>query len=108
MTNTDEDIADLLRAEAEHAEAHRDDPVPDDYPSTRPNLRRGATFTLRLPQRELDELQALAEESDLPASALVRSWIAQHLRAARDAPADARELLWHIESDIRQLRKLVP
>lgn len=97
----------LLDQEAEHAERHRDDPAPADVKGTRPNRGRSVMFSLRLNPDEFADVQRLAEESGVPASALVRGWILHRLAAERDSPASAVAAMERIEDDVRALRRLV-
>ncbi len=99
----------LLDAEAEHAEATKDDPIPPAAiaRATRPNLARSVTFSLRLNPEELAAVQALAEDRGVPASTLVRGWIVRQLAAERDAPTDAAAVVERLEADVRALRRLV-
>ncbi len=83
------DIQRLISQEAEYAELHHDDPIPDDARATRPNRAKSVMFSLRLNPDELAALQDLARDSDVPASALVRGWIVQRLEAERNTPTDA-------------------
>jgi hypothetical protein len=99
----------LIAAEAEHAEAARNDPIPAEAAAqaTRPNRAKSVMFSLRLNPNELAELQALAEARGVPASTLVRGWILQRLTAERGTPDDTAMMLDRLENDVRVLRKLV-
>lgn len=101
------DLQRLISAEAEHAELHRDDPIPPDARATRPNRAKSVMFSLRLNPDELAAVQELAGERDVPASALVRGWIVQRLAAERSAPTDTAAVVERLEADVRTLRKLV-
>ncbi len=52
-------------------------------------------------------MQDLAEEKDIPASAIVRGWIVQQIAAVRNAPSDTAAAVEQLEADVRILRKLV-
>ena len=108
MSSKDE-LRQMIAAEAEHAEATKDDPIPADAlaRATRPNLARSVTFTLRLNPDELAAVQAAAEDRDIPASTLVRGWIVRQLAAERGAPTDTAAVVERLEADVRTLRKLV-
>ncbi len=97
----------LIAAEAEHAEAHRGDPIPADARGTRPNRGKSVMLSLRLNPEELAAVQDLAHERDVPASALVRGWITQRLAAERSASTDTAAIVARLEDDVRTLRKLV-
>ena len=55
------------------------DPPPAATGGTRPNRASSKMLSLRLNLTELGAVQQLARERDVPASALVRGWILQHL-----------------------------
>ncbi len=101
------DLQRLLAHEADYAEQHRDDPIPPGARATRPNRAKSVMFSLRLVPEEMAEVQALAHDSGVPASALVRGWITQRLAAERNAPTDTAAVVDRIEADVRTLRKLV-
>ncbi|HTF48289.1 MAG TPA: hypothetical protein VK735_12640 [Pseudonocardia sp.] len=65
----------LLDAEAEHAEQHRDEPAKPGTKVSKPGHARSTVFSVRLNSDEVAALQTLADESGLPPSTLVRSWI---------------------------------
>ena len=107
--SSDDELRALISAEAEHAEATKDDPIPADAlaRATRPNLARSVTFSLRLNPEELAEVQAIADDRGVPASTLVRGWIVRQLAAERNAPTDTAAVVERLEADVRTLRKLV-
>jgi hypothetical protein len=109
VTTDDPELQIVIAAEAEHAEATRDEPIPAEAATraTRPNRAKSATFSLRLNPGELAELQALADARAVPASTLVRSWIVQRLTAERDTPSDTALMLDRLENDVRVLRNIV-
>jgi hypothetical protein len=105
----DAELRRLLDDEAEHAEATKDDPIPDSAlaRATRPNRGKSVMFSLRLNPDELGAVQALAEEQGVPASTLVRGWIVRQLAAERVGAADTDAALDRLETDVRALRKLL-
>lgn len=107
MTTDPSELQRLIDDEAEHAEAHRDDPIPAEARGTRPNRAKSVMLSLRLNPDELAAVQALARERGVPASALVRGWIVQRLAAERSAPTDTAAVVDRLEADVRTLRKLV-
>lgn len=107
MSSSEDALRQLIAAEAEHAEATKDDPMPPGTVYTRPNQARSVTFTLRLNPEELAAVQAAAEDRDIPASTLVRGWIMRQLAAERGAPTDAAAVVERLEDDVRTLRRLV-
>lgn len=107
--SSDEDVRALIAAEAEHAEATMNDPIPAEAlaRATRPNRAKSVTFSLRLNPEELAAVQTLADERDLPASTLVRGWIVRQLAAERGAPSDTAAVVERLEADVATLRRLV-
>lgn len=101
------DLKRLIEEEAEHAERHRDDPIPADVQPTRPGRAKSAMFSLRLNPDELAGIQRLAQESDVPASALVRGWIVQRLAAERNGPTEATGAVEQLEAVERMVHKVL-
>jgi transposase-like protein len=101
------DLERLIGNEAEHAELHRDDPIPAGAHATRRNRPKSAMLSLRLNPDELAAVHDLAGEHGVPASALVRGWIVQRLADERNAPTDTAAVVERLESDLRTLRRLV-
>lgn len=97
----------LIDQEAEHAERHRDDAIPPDATGARPNRAKSVMFSLRLNRDELAEVQRLADEQGVPASALVRGWIVHRIAADANAPTTAAAAVERLEDDVRALRRLV-
>lgn len=79
--NEQEELAELLRQEAEHAEQTRDDPYPPNAKGTRPGRSRSVVYSVRLDPEEVAALERLAAQTGLPASSLVRSWIIENTSA---------------------------
>lgn len=86
------DLEKLLRDEAEHAETHQDAPAGPQTEVSRPGHARSTVYSVRLNPEEVAGLQELAEETGLPASTLVRSWIVERLRSHGTDP-DIRKLI---------------
>jgi hypothetical protein len=101
------DVKKVVDQIAAEAEATMDDLMPADATWTRPNRAKSVMFSLRLNPDELAAVQELAQDRDVPASALVRGWIVQRLAAERSAPTDAAAVVDRLEADVRTLRKLV-
>ena len=97
----------LIAAEATHAEAHRDDAPPADVHGQRAHQTKSVMLSLRLNPDELTAVHSLAREHDIPASALVRGWILQHLAQADSTPTDTATAVDRLEADVRALRRLV-
>ena len=108
MNGADE-LRRLLKAEAEHAEASKDEPIPGEAlaRATRPGQARSVMFSLRLNPDELAAVQALAESQGVPASTLARGWIVQRLAVESTGPDDTAAMLDRLETDVRVLRKLL-
>lgn len=107
MSSDPSELARLLDAEAEHAEATRNDPPPAGAVWTRPGLARSVTFSLRLNPEELAALQDYAQAQGVPASTIARGWIVARLAAESNGPDDTATMLDRLETDVRTLRKLV-
>lgn len=107
--SSDDELRTLITAEAEHAEATKDDPIPAEAlaRATRPNLARSVTFSVRLNPDELAEVQAVADERGIPASTLVRGWIVRQLAAERRTPTDTAAVVDRLEADVAALRRLI-
>lgn len=106
MTNPDNELLDKLAAEAEHAEATRDAPLP--------YQRRGKTgaqsvYGLRLPSERIEQLHRVAEARGIEPSVLARRWVIEQLDRAESGTPDPSEARW--ERDLRatteHLRKLL-
>ena len=78
MTDRSQDINDLLRTEAEAAEANPDAPVKPDTVITR-HGQRSRVYSIRLAESEIAALEVAAKRAGIPASTLARTWIAERL-----------------------------
>ncbi|MGH3769271.1 MAG: hypothetical protein ACRDTX_29680, partial [Pseudonocardiaceae bacterium] len=90
---------DALREYREEAEASRDEPLSGE--ATRP--ARAKVLSIRLNPDEFEALSRHAEQLDLPASTLVRSWILTQLRADSDTSPVAT--VDRIAREVEQLRR---
>jgi len=97
-------IADLLQAEAEHAETHADAPLRDGTTITHRG-QRSRVFSIRLAESEIEALEAAAEKTGLPASTLARTWIATRL-AANDDTTDVHAIADALATFSRRLAAL--
>lgn len=70
--------------------------------ATRPGRQRARTLSVRLNPQEFDELARYAAALDVPASALVRGWILDQLRAGTESPQRTVE---RMARDLEQLRR---
>lgn len=101
MTDPNTGVApEALQAYREEAEATRDEPMSAD--ATRP-ARRGKVLSIRLNPDEFEALSRHAEQLDLPASTLVRSWILTQLRTDTDTSPVAT--VDRIAREVEQLRR---
>jgi transposase-like protein len=107
MTSNPVILDELITAEATHTEAHRGDPPPTGTPGRRPNQAKSVMLSLRLNPDELTAVHALAREHNVPASALVRGWILQHLAHHDSTPTNTTDAVDRLEADVRALRRLV-
>jgi hypothetical protein len=106
-----EDMAELLAAEAEEAERHAD---PEDHgPSYRrkyPPRDPAQVYSLRIPVAQLEELRQLAAGMGVTPSALMRQWVLERMAAEKAGLPDAlqvwerlREVLGNLEDAHRRL-----
>jgi aryl-alcohol dehydrogenase-like predicted oxidoreductase len=106
MTKPDHELLDKITAEAEHAEATRDAPLP--YQRRR---KTGAqsVYGLRLPVERIEQLQRLAQARGIEPSVLARQWVIDQLDRAESGTPEPGEARW--ERDLRatteHLRKLL-
>ncbi len=70
----------------------------------RPGRQRAKVLSVRLNPQEFDELAGYAAALDVPASALVRGWILDQLRAGLESPQWAAE---RMARDLEQLRRQI-
>jgi hypothetical protein len=99
MTNVSTDD---LRGYRDEAEATRDRPLSPS--ATRPGGQRAKVLSVRLNAWEFDELARYAASRDVPASAIVRGWILEQLRAGSDSPKATVE---RIARDVEHLRQQI-
>lgn len=72
--------------------------------ATRPGGQRGKVLSVRLNPDEFEELAQYAGALDVPASALVRGWILDQLRAGSQSPLRTVE---RMARDLEQLRRQI-
>lgn len=85
-------VDDIIAAEGEVLErAELPEPLPEDVRAERRNDTRSRMFSLRLRDDELAELDQVAQQRDLPARTLARSWILDRLHAEQQASTDQLE-----------------
>lgn len=77
-----ENIADLLAAEAEAAEQHRDDDeLGPTYRPAHPPKDPSQVYSVRIPAARLEQLRERATEKGIAPSALMRQWVIERLDA---------------------------
>lgn len=92
---------DGLRSYRDEAEATRDEPLSGK--ASRPGRQRAKVLSVRLNPGEFDELARYASQLDVPASALVRGWILEHLRPEPEmSPAAAAARIAREAEDLRR------
>lgn len=89
-----------LREYRMEAERTRDEPLSEG--AVRPGRQRAKVLSVRLDPAEFEELTRFAAAVDLPASALVRGWILDQLRAGTESPITTVERIAH---ELEQLRR---
>jgi len=96
-------IDELIEMETENSEMTRNDPMPAILPAhvtvTRGG-RRNHTLQIRIDDGELDALNRLAKEKNMPPSTLARSILLSAIAPKRPIA----EVLNQIESDVQALR----
>jgi hypothetical protein len=90
---SDEDVRELLRREAEHAEQHQDAPAAPDTTVTRPGATRSTVYSIRLAPTEVAALEAQADAAGIPPSTLARAWIIEHLHTSPHIPEQLRRAI---------------
>jgi len=99
------DRAKVIREEIEQSERTRDTAPPAGARGVRKNREASSVYSLRLPNEVIAQLNALADELDVPVSALVRGFIADGL-AARDG-GDLQSAFSRLERDLNEVRRKV-
>jgi len=93
----------LVERVAAEADATRDEPMPADVVATRPN--KSVPVAVRLAPDDVAAIEALADQLDVPISALLRGWILDALNAKREE--SVAKALDRLTADIQRLRELV-
>ena len=103
MKRTPEQLAEILAMETEASEATRDQP--SGLGGVRKNSTKSAVYSVRLTAEQMEQLQTLADELQVPASSLVRSWVAQRLAEERAGSGSVPALLEALSRDVDQLKR---
>ncbi len=97
------DAKELVNQVANEADATREDPMPEDVIPVRPN--KSVPVAVRLAPDDVAAIEALADQLDVPISALLRGWILDALTAKREESVSTA--LDRLTADIQRLRELV-
>jgi hypothetical protein len=90
------DISKRIREEIAASDANPDAPISDKANVSRPNQSRSKVYSVRLNPAEVASLQTLADQTGLPPSTLVRSWIIDRLRSTEAQTNKSRSSLTSI------------
>lgn len=93
----------LVEQVAAEAETTRDEPMPSDATSTRPN--KSVPVAIRLAPDDVAAIESLARRLDVPTSTLLRGWILDALTARREESASTA--LDRLTADVQRLRELI-
>ena len=103
MSSTRPSAKDLVAQIAAESEATKDEPMPAGAAFTRPN--KSVTVSTRLAPAELADIEALAEQLDVPVAALIRGWILAGLNARQGETVQGA--IERLSADLQRLRELV-
>ncbi len=98
------ELEELVATETAASEASRDQPLSDR--AVRRGQSRSVVYSVRLTPEQTEEIQRIAEEAGIPASALVRDWVVEGLAAERGA-ATLDSLVDSLSRDVDKLRRRV-
>lgn len=99
-----EELEKLIEEETAASEASRDDPLSDR--AARKGKSRSVVYSVRLTPEQTEEIQQIASEARIPASALVRDWVVEGLAAERDN-ATLDSLVDVLSRDVDKIRRRV-
>jgi len=92
----------LVQAVQEESDAARDQPLPEDVKGERRG--RSVVQSVRLPAEDLEDIQRIAAQADVPVGALIRGWILTGLAAERST--SLRDAIDHLAEEAQRLRRL--
>jgi hypothetical protein len=98
------ELQDLLDEETAASEVSRDQPLSER--ALRKGKSRSVVYSVRLTSEQTDEIQRIADEAGIPASALVRDWVVEGLARERDT-ATLDSLVDTLSRDVDKLRQSV-
>jgi predicted DNA-binding protein len=97
-----EELEELVDEETVALQASRDDPLSDR--AVRKGQSRSVVYSVRLTPEQTEEIQQIASEAGIPASALVRDWVVEGLAAERDS-ATLDSLVDVLSRDVDKIRR---
>lgn len=98
-----DNVKQLVEQIAAESEATMDEPMPPGTVWTRPN--ESVTVTTRVSPEHLAQIEALAGQTGVPVSALIRGWVIAGLNARHDATVQS--VIERLSADVQRLRELV-
>lgn len=98
------ELQELVAEETAASEASRDEALSER--AVRKGKSRSVVYSVRLTHEQTDEIQRIADEAGVPASALVRDWVLEGLAAERGS-ATLDSLVDTLSRDVDKLRRSV-
>ncbi len=98
------ELEEFITEEAAASEASRDQPLSDR--AVRRGQSRSVVYSVRLAPEQTEEIQRIADEVAIPASALVRDWVVEGLAAERGT-ATLDSLVDALSRDVDKIRRSV-
>lgn len=95
--------ADKIAAIAAEADATIDEPMPTDVAPTRPN--KSVVVAVRLTPEDAVAIEALATRTEMPVSALLRTWITAGLASSQTVTVSST--VERLSADLAQLRQQI-
>lgn len=104
-----DNISEVLRAEAEASEEHRDAPADYVRSTRRPRREPSQVYSLRIPSHRLTELRELANANGVEPSVLMRQWVLDRLDTENDTrghPSPSERVRAKLDSARRLLEEV--
>ena len=98
------ELEEIIAKETAASETSRDQPLSDR--AVRKGQSRSVVYSVRLTPEQTEEIQRIADEADIPASALVRDWVVEGLAAERGT-ATLGSLVDALSRDVDKIRRSV-
>ncbi|MHB8619862.1 MAG: hypothetical protein ACYDAG_09860 [Chloroflexota bacterium] len=95
-------IADMLVAEAEEAERHRDEPNRPMFRSRRQATDPAQVYSIRMPVAKLERLRRLAAKAEMNPSSLIRQWILERLEEEAHGSRDEQRLRQIVREEVER------